>query len=62
LVQVSAAFEQHPDLARIAVDPFMPIKTKTNIVKALFEGSQATEITKRLFGAQLSSCGGRSCC
>ena len=30
----------------------MPVKSKTNIMATLFEGSQATEITKRLFGAR----------
>lgn len=49
LRQVAAAFEEHPDLARVAVDPFMPVSAKTSIVKALLSDSPATEITKRLF-------------
>lgn len=47
--QVAEAFHQQPDLARIAVDPFMPVQAKTNIMTAIFKDSQATEITKRLF-------------
>ena len=49
--QVADAFHQHPELARIAVDPFMPVKAKASVVESLFKDSPATEITKRLFGA-----------
>jgi hypothetical protein len=50
--QVVAAFQELPELARVAVDPFLPIRSKVNIVNALFKDSGATEITKRLFGKQ----------
>jgi F-type H+-transporting ATPase subunit O len=49
LAQVAAAFHEQPDLARVAVDPFMPVKAKAAIMNALFKDSQATEIVKRLF-------------
>jgi hypothetical protein len=48
---MAAAFEEHPQLARVAVDPFMPVKSKTAIMRTLLADSGATEITKRLFGA-----------
>jgi len=51
LAQVVAAFQELPELARVAVDPFLPIRSKVNIMNALFKDSGATEITKRLFGA-----------
>jgi F-type H+-transporting ATPase subunit O len=46
-----AAFEQHPELVRIAVDPFVPVSAKKGIVAALMQGSGATAITQRLFVA-----------
>lgn len=46
------AFKELPELARIAVDPFLPVKSKANIVNAVLKDSGATEITKRLFGEQ----------
>ncbi|KAI8462993.1 MAG: mitochondrial ATP synthase subunit 5 [Monoraphidium minutum] len=49
LRQVAAAMEENPELARIAVDPFMLSSVKTNIIKSLLADSSATEITKRLF-------------
>lgn len=59
---MAAAFEEHPDLARVAVDPFMPVSAKTSIMKALFSDSQATEITKRLFSERRAAAGrGRLC-
>ena len=45
------AFEELADLRRVALDPFMPIASKVAIVDAVLKGSEATEITKRLFGA-----------
>eukprot|EP00877_Chromochloris_zofingiensis_P013645 jgi/Chrzof1/8534/Cz03g14200.t1_OSCP len=48
LNQIVAAFEQQPDLPRIAVDPFLPVSAKVGIMKSILEGSQASEITKRL--------------
>jgi hypothetical protein len=44
------AFQQMPELARVAVDPFLPVRSKANIVNAVLKDSGATEITKRLFG------------
>jgi hypothetical protein len=46
------AFKELPELARIAVDPFLSVRSKANIVNAVLKDSGATEITKRLFGAQ----------
>lgn len=51
LRQVAAAFHEHPELARIAVDPFMPVAAKASVVDRLFKDSPATEITKRLFAS-----------
>jgi hypothetical protein len=52
LLQMVAAFKELPELARIAVDPFLNVRSKANIVNAVLKDSGATEITKRLFGAQ----------
>jgi hypothetical protein len=49
--QMVAAFKELPELARIAVDPFLPVRSKTNIINSVLKDSNATEITKRLFGA-----------
>ncbi|GBF95983.1 ATP synthase subunit mitochondrial [Raphidocelis subcapitata] len=49
LQQVAAAFHEHPELARVAVDPFMPVKSKANLFNTLLADSTASEITKRLF-------------
>jgi len=46
-----AAFEASPELARIAVDPFVPIAAKKGIFSALMQGSGASPITARLFVA-----------
>lgn len=45
-----AAFKEMPELARVAVDPFLPVRSKANIVHAILKDSGATEITQRLFG------------
>jgi hypothetical protein len=50
-MQMVVAFKELPELARIAVDPFLPVRSKANIVNAVLKDSGATEITKRLFGA-----------
>lgn len=52
--QVAEAFHSFPELAHVAVDPFMPVKAKANIFQTLLQDSSATEITKRLFGARRS--------
>lgn len=46
------AFKELPELARVAVDPFLPVRSKVNIVNSIMKDSGATEITKRLFGEQ----------
>jgi len=51
LHQIVECFKQMPELARVAVDPFLPVRSKANIMDALLKDSGATEITKRLFGA-----------
>jgi F-type H+-transporting ATPase subunit O len=51
LHQMVQAFQELPELARVAVDPFLPVRSKTNIVNAVLKDSGATEITKRLFAA-----------
>ncbi|KAF6259126.1 OSCP/delta subunit of ATPase [Scenedesmus sp. NREL 46B-D3] len=51
LPQMVTAFKELPELARIAVDPFLPVRSKANIVNAVLKDSGATEITKRLFAA-----------
>eukprot|EP00882_Tetradesmus_deserticola_P001191 GHRQ01001289.1.p2 GENE.GHRQ01001289.1~~GHRQ01001289.1.p2 ORF type:complete len:224 (+),score=134.25 GHRQ01001289.1:71-742(+) len=51
LQQMVTAFKELPELARIAVDPFLPVRSKANIVNAVLKDSGATEITKRLFAA-----------
>jgi hypothetical protein len=47
------AFQTQPELARVAVDPFLPVRSKVNIMNSILKDSQATDITKRLFGEQL---------
>jgi hypothetical protein len=47
------AFQTQPELARVAVDPFLPVRSKVNIMNTIMKDSQATEITKRLFGERL---------
>lgn len=49
LLQIVECFKQMPELARVAVDPFLPEKSKANIMNSLLKDSGATEITKRLF-------------
>lgn len=39
-----------PELARVAVDPFLPVKSKASIMNTLLKDSGATDITQRLFG------------
>lgn len=51
-----------PELARVAVDPFLPVKSKANIMDAILKDSGATEITKRLFGAVFWRGGGGVMC
>lgn len=51
LLQIVECFKTMPELARVAVDPFLPEKSKANIMDAILKDSGATEITKRLFGA-----------
>lgn len=51
LQQIVECFKQMPELARVAVDPFLPVKSKANIMDSLLKDSGATEITKRLFSA-----------
>lgn len=51
LQQMVAAFKEMPELARVAVDPFLSVRSKSNIMAALLKDSGATDITQRLFGA-----------
>jgi F-type H+-transporting ATPase subunit O len=51
LQQMVEAFKQLPELREVAVDPLMATSVKVSIIKAVLQGSQATEITKRLFEA-----------
>lgn len=51
--QMVEAFQTQPELARVAVDPFLPVRSKVNIMNSILKDSQATDITKRLFGEQL---------
>jgi F-type H+-transporting ATPase subunit O len=46
-----AAFEAHPELVRIAVDPFVPVRAKKGVFSALLKGSGCTAITERLFAS-----------
>jgi hypothetical protein len=45
-----------PELARVAVDPFLPVRSKANIMDSLLKDSGATDITKRLFGEAQHHC------
>lgn len=47
--QIVECFKQMPELARVAVDPFLPERSKAAIMDSLLKDSGATEITKRLF-------------
>lgn len=38
-----------PELARVAVNPFLSVRNKANIMDSLLKDSGCTEITKRLF-------------
>lgn len=51
LHQIVECFTQMPELARVAVDPFLPVKSKASIMNTLLKDSGATDITQRLFGA-----------
>jgi hypothetical protein len=48
--QIVQCFKEMPELARVAVDPFLPVRSKANIMDSLLKDSGATDITKRLFG------------
>ncbi|KAF8072376.1 ATP5PO [Scenedesmus sp. PABB004] len=51
LHQMVEAFQEMPELARVAVDPFLSERNKAAIFNAILKDSGATEITKRLFAA-----------
>lgn len=49
-LQMVEVFRTQPDLRRVAVDPFIPLRTKVEVMNAVLKDSSATDITKRLFG------------
>jgi ATP synthase F1 delta subunit len=51
LQQIVECFKQMPELARVAVDPFLPVRSKAAIMNSVLKDSGATEITQRLFSA-----------
>jgi hypothetical protein len=66
LVQIVECFKEMPELARVAVNPFLSVRNKANIMDSILKDSGATEITKRLFSewpglAALSHPSGCSC-
>lgn len=50
--QMVEAFKSLPELARVAVDPFLPVRSKAAILHAVLKDSGASDITQRLFGEQ----------
>ena len=48
--QVADAIKQMPELTRLAVDPFIPTKTRTKVIESLFNDAKVSPITSRLFG------------
>jgi ATP synthase F1 delta subunit len=51
LHQIVECFKEMPELARVAVNPFLSVRNKANIMDSLLKDSGCTEITKRLFSA-----------
>jgi len=51
LFQMVECFATLPELRHVALDPFVPTSTKVKLLESLFKGSEATEVTKRLFAS-----------
>jgi F-type H+-transporting ATPase subunit O len=47
--QVAEAIKGMPELTRLAVDPFIPTKTRVKVIESLFQGAKVSPITSRLF-------------
>lgn len=52
LYQVIEVFKQHPELRRLATDPFVPSFVRVKMLQSVLQGSkETTEVTKRLLEA-----------